>query len=103
MNRDEILKMAQKENPKNDERELFIQTKGYSYGMIASSVMFVFLALVKTFRGEAIYDILAMYEVSMIALYIYKYKMEKKKKDLFLAICWGMTTIINLYLAIWRH
>ena len=32
MNRDEILKMAQKENPKNDERELFIQTKGYSYG-----------------------------------------------------------------------
>lgn len=54
MNRDEILKMAQKENQRNDEREIFIQTKGYSYGMIASSMMFALLVVIKCFRGEAI-------------------------------------------------
>ena len=90
MERDEILKMAQKESEHYDEREVFIQMKGYNYGMVASAIVFAFLVILKAFRGEPMYD-------------IYKYKMEKKKKDLFLAICWGMTTIINLYLAIWRH
>ena len=67
------------------------------------NVVFAFLVILKAFRGEPMYDILAMYETTLAGFYIYKYKMEKKKKDLFLAICWGMTTIINLYLAIWRH
>ena len=96
MERDEILKMAQKESEYYDEREVFIQ-------MVASAIVFAFLVILKAFRGEPMYDILAMYETTLAGFYIYKYKMEKKKKDLFLAICWGMTTIINLYLAIWRH
>ena len=103
MERDEILKMAQKESENYDEREVFIQMKGYNYGMVASVIVFAFLVILKAFRGEPMYDILAMYETILAGFYIYKYKMEKKKKDLFLAICWGMTTIINLYLAIWRH
>ena len=98
MERDEILKMAQKESEYYDEREVFIQMKGYNYGMVASAIVFAFLVILKAFRGEPMYDILAMYETTL-----YKYKIEQKKKDLFLAICWGMTTIINLYLAIWRH
>ena len=32
MERDEILKMAQKESEHYDEREVFIQMKGYNYG-----------------------------------------------------------------------
>ena len=103
MERDEILKMAQKESEHYDEREVFIQMKGYNYGMVASAIVFAFLVILKAFRGEPMYDILAMYETTLAGFYIYKYKMEKKKKDLFFAICWGMTTIINLYLAIWRH
>lgn len=102
MNRDEILKMAQKENQRNDEREIFIQTKGYSYGMIASSMMFALLVVIKCFRGEAIYDVLAMYEVAMMTYYIYRYKMVGKKIDLFCFICWGIATVINLYMFIWR-
>nr|WP_317377880.1 DUF6442 family protein [uncultured Faecalimonas sp.] len=103
MDRDEILKLAQKENENYDEREVFIQMKGYSYGMIASSIMFTFLVILKVFRGESIYDILAMYEAAMITFYVYKYKMEKKKIDLFCSICWGIATVLNLYLIIWRQ
>ena len=38
MERDEILKMAQKESEHYDEREVFIQMKGYNYGMVASAI-----------------------------------------------------------------
>ena len=61
MDRDEILKLAQKENENYDEREAFIQMKGYNYGMIASSIMFTFLVILKVFRGDSIYDIRFMY------------------------------------------
>lgn len=103
MDRDKILKMAQKENQDYDEREAFIQMKGYSYGMIASGIMFTFLVILKVFRGEPVYDILAMYETALVGFYMYKYKMEKKKSDLMMSICWGITTILNLYLLIWRQ
>lgn len=103
MDRDEILKLAQKENENYDEREVFIQMKGYNYGMVASAIVFAFLVILKAFRREPMYDILAMYETTLVGFYIYEYKMEKKKKDLFLAICWGITTAINLYLIIWRQ
>lgn len=103
MERDEILKMAQKESEHCDEREVFIQLKGYNYGMIVSAIVFIFLVILKLFRGEPMYDILAMYEATLIGFYIYKYKEEKNKKDLLLAICWGSATILNLYLVIWGH
>ena len=80
MERDEILKMAQKESEHYDEREVFIQMKGYNYGMVASAIVFAFLVILKAFRGEPMYDILAMYETTLAGFYIYKYKMEKEKK-----------------------
>ena len=52
MERDEILKMAQKESEHYDEREVFIQMKGYNYGMVASAIVFAFLVILKAFRGE---------------------------------------------------
>ena len=83
MERDEILKMAQKESEYYDEREVFIQMKGYNYGMVASAIVFAFLVILKAFRGEPMYDILAMYETTLAGFYIYKYKMEKKKRICF--------------------
>lgn len=83
MERDEILKMAQKESEHYDEREVFIQMKGYNYGMVASAIVFAFLVILKAFRGEPMYDILAMYETTLAGFYIYKYKMEKKKGFVF--------------------
>lgn len=103
MDRDEILKLAQKENENYDEREAFIQMKGYNYGMVASAIVFAFLVILKAFRREPMYDILAMYETTLVGFYIYKYKMEKKKIDLFCSICWGIATVLNLYLLIWRQ
>ena len=103
MDRDEILKLAQKENENYDEREAFIQMKGYNYGMVASAIVFAFLVILKAFRREPMYDILAMYETILVGFYIYKYKMEKKKIDLFCSICWGIATVLNLYLLIWRQ
>lgn len=83
MDRDEILKLAQKENENYDEREVFIQMKGYNYGMVASAIVFAFLVILKAFRREPMYDILAMYETTLVGFYIYKYKMEKKKRICF--------------------
>mgnify|MGYP000205262708 CR=1 FL=1 len=83
MERDEILKMAQKESEHYDEREVFIQMKGYNYGMVASAIVFAFLVILKAFRGEPMYDILAMYETTLAGFIYTNIKWRRKKRICF--------------------
>lgn len=104
MNKDEILMKSRQEYQKEDERELYITTQGFMYGAIGMAVVFFILVFIKIFfKEQRIDDILAMYTAFLFAHYLYKYQKDKVRKNIYPMLCWGICTILNLIVFIWKE
>lgn len=95
MNREEILKKAQKRKPNQmDEMELDILQKSSNVGMIVGLIICLVLMIIKIFCNHPYEDVYSVSCAILCSQYIYRWVRQKEKFTLFCGIAWGVVTVL---------
>ena len=99
MDRERILAASRAENRRGDERARHIDYESFTVGAILMAAMFAVLYLARrVFRGEAAYDLLALFFTLYAGRYATLAYYEHRRRDLLVALLGGAAALLNLAL-----
>ncbi len=97
MTKEEILKQAQAEGKTSrDERDVAIQERAFSIGMVAGMTLCLLLMVVKMFCNQPHQDVYAVICSINCAQYLYKWTRYHTRNYLVYSLIWGLLTVILL-------
>lgn len=95
MDKDKILKKAQKKKPNQlDEMEMDILLKGNHVGLIVGLVLCLIIMLIKIYLDEPYQDIYCIYCSIICGQYMYKWFRQKERFMLVCGLLWGLTALL---------
>ena len=101
MDKDEILRRSRKENRRGDERIKIESDKACTFGTVGMALVFFILFLIRFFwKGEAAYDILAVFFSFFAFSGLYKAVKLKGAADIFNTVIYFIATILWLVMYI---
>lgn len=100
MNKEDVLKMAQQENKGKDVADLEAQQKGAYKAYFVGIILIILVNVVEGFVFDRISygGTMAIFAMGFTAFMI-KFRLRKKKHELFVTLCYGALSI--LWLVLW--